>query len=434
MKRLIESKLNDWKFTSSRKPLLIHGIRQVGKTWIVKDFGKRNFEYFVYINFDMEPSYSDIFKRTKDPIKILFELSVLLGYKIIPNKTLIFFDEIQECNEALNTLKYFEESDEEYYVIGAGSYLGITLSKGSSFPVGKVELIEMYAMTFKEFLMADNEEILVDYMDEVINVEEISEPIFNKLNDCLRRYLVVGGMPEAVKSWIVSEDFEVVTNVQQNILNAYYRDFSKYPPRSIIPKIVGIWDSIVAQLSRENSKFMYSEISKGARAREYETSLDWLIAGKYLSKVSMVNNLEIPLKAYASDKHFKLYFPDVGLLRQMANYPISIIMDKTGASNNQFIGAIMENFLLQELKALGINNCYYWNKGQYEMDYIIQFKDKILPIEVKAGVNVRSASMKKVLEDKELGVRISMRNLRLDGKVLNIPFVLVSQIGVRPYK
>ena len=228
MKRFIEEKLLDWKKQKNRKPLLINGIRQVGKTWSVKNFGENYFDDFLYINFDTEPSYSDIFKRSKDPKKILFELSILSGRKIDPKNTLIFFDEIQESNNALNSLKYFCEDEEEYYIIGAGSYLGIILSKGASFPVGKVEMIELKPITYKEFLLASGQEMLVDYIESIDRVEPITEPIFNKLNIYLNEYYLVGGMPEGVKIWSETRDYRQLENVQENIINAYFRDFSPF--------------------------------------------------------------------------------------------------------------------------------------------------------------------------------------------------------------
>ncbi len=422
MKRTIEEQLMQWKNRSSRKPLLVHGIRQVGKTWILKDFGEREFENIVYINFDMEPSLKELFVRSKNPKTILFELSLLKGKKIEPSSTFIFFDEIQECNEALNALKYFDEADEAYYIAGAGSYLGITLSKGASFPVGKVEMLNMYPMTYKEFLVASGEEMLVDYMESVNELTPISEPIMDKMNQYLKKYYIVGGMPEAVKIWLESEDVHKGSQVQRNILNAYYRDFSKYPSAGMVPKIVGIWDSMVGQLSKENRKFKYSEITKNSRAREYEGALEWLVAGKYLNKVHTVKKLETPLKAYSDDARFKLYFPDTGLLREMAGYVID--MD----SNNQFMGAIAENFVLQELIAIDEKEVHYWADKQYEMDFVISNGGSIIPIEVKAGVNVRSASMKKLMERLPVGVRFSMKNLMWNGQIINIPLVMVGEM------
>ena len=428
MKRFIEEKLLDWKNRKKRKPLLINGIRQVGKTYSIKDFGENHFNSFLYINFDLEPGYSDIFKSSKDPEKILFELSILFERKIDPENTLIFLDEIQGCNEALNALKYFCEAQEEYYIIGAGSYLGITLSKGASFPVGKVELIELKPMTYKEFLMASGQNMLVEYIESIDRIKPIAEPIFSKLNNYLREYYLVGGMPEAVKTWLETKDYKQLENVQENIINAYFRDFSKYPPSLMVPKIAAIWDSIVSQLSRENRKFKYSNINKSARAREYENALEWLIAGNYLSKVPIIDKFQLPLKGYENTKHFKIYMPDTGLLRKMSDYPITSLLKIKQDENIPFKGAMAENYVLQELNATYTKAVYYWAKNNYEIDFVIQINELILPIEVKAGQNVKSKSMTKVLENLNKGVRISMRNLAFDGKLINIPLVLVSEL------
>ena len=428
MKRFIEEKLLDWKNQESRKPLLLNGIRQVGKTWSIKYFGENYFDNFLYVNFDLEPGYGDIFKRSKNPEKILFELSILFEQKIDPKTTLIFFDEIQFSNEALNSLKYFCEASEDYYIIGAGSYLGITLSRGASFPVGKVEMIELKPMTFKEFLLASGQEMLVDYIESIDRIEPISEPIFARLNDYLREYYLAGGMPEAVKIWSDTRDYKQLEKVQENIINAYFRDFSKYPPSNMVPKIVGIWDSIVSQLSRENRKFKYSEINKGARAREYENALEWLTTGNYLSKVTMVNKYELPLKGYENIKHFKVYMPDTGLLRKMSDHPVSSLLGISEDKNIPFKGALAENYVLQELNAAYTRAAYYWAKNNYEMDFVIQMDNYVLPIEVKAGQNVKSRSMAKVLESLDKGVRVSMRNLKYDGKILNVPLVLTSEL------
>ena len=428
MKRFIEEKLLDWKNRKNRKPLLINGIRQVGKTWSIKNFGENHFNDFLYVNFDLEPAYSDIFKRSKDPKKILFELSILFEKKFNPATTLIFFDEIQGSNDALNALKYFCEASDDYYIIGAGSYLGITLSQGASFPVGKIEMIELKPMTYKEFLIASGQNMLVDFIESIDKIEPISEPIFNKLNDYLREYYLVGGMPEAVKIWSKTREIKQLENIQENIINAYFRDFSKYPPSSMVPKIVAVWDSIVSQLSRENRKFKYSEIKKSARAREYENALEWLISGNYLSKVTMIDKFQLPLKGYENTTHFKVYMPDTGLLRKMSDYPISSLLEIKQDTNIQFKGALAENYVLQELNATYTKGVYYWAKNSYEMDFVIQLKDHVFPIEVKAGQNVKSKSMTKVLENLHKGVRLSMRNLTFDGKIINIPLVLTSEL------
>src|SRR6056297_1860468 len=288
MRRFVEDKLREWKESANRKPLLLNGIRQVGKTWILKDFGENNFKDLLYVNFDLEPSFCDIFKGSKDPENILMELSIFFRKSIRTQETMIIFDEIQACNDALNSLKYFAESDKEYFVAAAGSYLGIALSKGDSFPVGKVDLIDLKPMTFKEFLLAHNEDQLVSYIESINEIKPVPEPLMRRLQNYFREYYIVGGMPEAVNAWVDSKSVEVVEKVQSNILNAYFRDFSKYPPRQMIPRIIGIWNSIEGQLSRENKKFKYSEIGKSARAREYEGALDWLIAGNYLKQVNRV--------------------------------------------------------------------------------------------------------------------------------------------------
>lgn len=428
MKRFIEEKLLEWKNNESRKPLLINGIRQVGKTWSVKNFGENHFADFIYINFDRDPRFSDIFNKSKEPKKILFELSILFERKIDPETTLIFFDEIQGSNEALNSLKYFCEASENYYVIGAGSYLGITLSQGTSFPVGKVEMIELKPMTFKEFLIASAQNLFVEFIDSIESFEPVSNAIFTKLNELLLEYYLVGGMPEAVKEWVETRDIDKLENVQDNIINAYFRDFSKYPPSSMVPRIIGVWDSIVSQLARENKKFKYSEINKNARAREYENALDWLITGSYLSKVTMVDKLMLPLKGYENPTHFKVYMPDTGLLRKMSDYPVSSLLSISRNENIQFKGVIAENYVLQEINAAGKKSVYYWMKNNYEMDFIMQLNGQVFPIEVKAGRNVKSKSMIKALESLDKGIRISMKNLSHDGKIINIPLALTSEL------
>jgi len=429
MKRLIEEKLLEWKNKNARKPLLLNGIRQVGKTWSIKHFGERYFDNLIYINFDVEPKYGEIFKRSKEPDKILFELSVILEKKIDISNTLIFFDEIQESNDALNSLKYFNEDSKDYFIIGAGSYLGITLSKGASFPVGNVELLELKPMTFKEFLFAYKQDILVDYISNINSIEPITEPILEKLNNLVREYFVVGGMPEVVKAWIEVKDVNYISNIQNNIINAYFRDFSKYPPSSMVPRIIGIWDSIVSQLSRENRKFMYSGIKKSARAREYESALQWLIYGNYLIKTTMVNKYLLPLKSCENKNQFKIYMPDIGLLRKMTDYPPSLLLNFIQNDNIPFKGAIAENYVLQELAATYTEDIFYWTNGNYEIDFITQFDNTVIPIEVKAGQNIKSKSMTKVLEKLDLGIRFSTKNLAYDGKILNIPLALTSELS-----
>lgn len=428
MKRLIEENLIQWKQGKNRKPLLVTGIRQVGKTWTIREFGKQHFKEVLVINFDQEPSYADIFRKSKTPAKILQEFALLNGKSYDPRDTLLFLDEIQSCNEALNALKYFAEDDAEWHVIGAGSYLGITLSRGESFPVGKVEFLELMPMTFPEFLLAQNQEILVEWMQRLDRPDPLSEPVFEKLKVLFREYYIVGGMPEAVLSWCMNKDVTLLEKVQNNILNAYYRDFSKYPPSNIIPRILGVWNSIVNQLSKDNRKFKFSGIDKGARAREYETAMDWLLAGGYIHKVKAVFKLEIPLAGYADEAHFKIYMPDVGLLRAKAEYPASGFSMLNDAVNIPFRGAIAENMVFQQLRHAVPGTLHYWANTRFSTDFVMQVGTVIIPVEVKYGENVKSPSLTHLLEQNPsmLGIRYSMRNLSLDGRILNIPLPLAS--------
>lgn len=429
MRRLITKELNRWKIDENKKPILINGVRQVGKTWIVKNFGGNNFETMIYINFDTEPSYCDIFKKSKNPEKIIFELSLLFHHKIDIENTLFFFDEIQECNEALNSLKYFYESESGYNVIGAGSYLGITLSKGSSFPVGKVDIIEMRPMTYKEFLLANDEDMLVDYIEKYNEKISITEPIFQKMMLYFREYYIVGGMPEAVSKWVQEKNVDSIEKVQTNILNSYQRDFAKYPERRIMPKIIDVWEAVVGQLSRENKKFKYSEIKKSARAREYEEALNWLIAGNYIKKVSRVSKPLIPLKIYSDERNFKIYFADTGLLRAKAEYPASAFSEINDNQNFQFKGVLAENVVLQELECISTKSIYSLSTVNNEIDFIIQVDQKIYPVEVKYGDNIHSKSLTKFLKGNPdiIGIRYSMKNLSFDGRILNIPFPMISE-------
>jgi len=429
MRRKIENDLVKWKLNEARKPLLLNGMRQVGKTWILKDFGKKNYENVHYFNFDSEPTLCEFFKTTKDPDKLLKNLSLLRGVRI-NTEDLIIFDEIQECNEALNALKYFCESEVQYHIAGAGSYLGITLSKGASFPVGKVEIMNMYPLTYREFLEASGETMLSEYIPTITVSEGVPQPIFEKMKSLFLEFYVVGGMPEIVAEWIKTKDIERISSIQNNILNAYRSDFSKYAPREIMPKILEIWDSIISQLSRENKKFKYSEIKKSARAREYEAALNWLVSGRYFQKIAKVKIGSLPLSAHVDLSHFKIYLSDVGLLRKKADLPSSIILENT-SSNIPFKGALAENVVLQELIAEYEKNIYYWaDKSNQELDYIIQLHENVIPIEVKYGQNVKSSSLTRYLKTHpdQVGVRFSMKNLRLDGSVLNIPTFLVSEL------
>lgn len=432
MERQIMQKLLDWKMSKYRKPLILKGVRQVGKTWLLKEFAKRYYNNIAYFNFDEHPEYKQFFESTKNVDRILQNLMMASGEIIKqsnPEDTLIVFDEIQECPNALNTLKYFCENTPHYHVACAGSLLGIALSKPASFPVGKVDFLEIMPMTFNEFLMANGDGNFTDYMDNIEKIEPIPEAFFNPLYEKLKMYFVTGGMPEAVRSWVQDRDVELMQQVLSNILGAYERDFGKHPDPKNFPKISMIWKSIPSQLARENKKFIYKAVKEGARAREYEDSLQWLCDAGLTYKTYRSSNPGLPISAYDDLSAFKLYMVDVGLLRRLALLAPSAF----GEGNRLFVefkGALSENYILQSLKNQFEAMPRYWamDNPRYEVDFIIQRENDILPVEVKSERNVDSRSLKKYKEkyrDKvKLRIRFSLNNLRLDDDLLNIPLFM----------
>ena len=326
MERFIIEKLKEWKDSKYRKPLILKGARQVGKTYILKQFGEENYEGVAYFNFDHDEDLYNLFENTKDPKRILEQLAFIYGKAIMPEKTLIIFDEIQECPNALNSLKYFYEEANEYHIACAGSLLGIRLSH-TSFPVGKVEFMNMYPMTFSEFLLADNAKNLVDYMQSLEKAELIPDIFFNQLEEKLKAYFIIGGMPEAVSAWVNEKNMELVNTIQENILLSYESDFSKHTQDSEANKISLIWNSIPSQLAKENKKFLYQTIKEGARAREYEGALNWLNDANLIYKIYNVTKTDFPLKAYTDLSSFKIYMNDVGLLRKMAGLDSRIVIE-----------------------------------------------------------------------------------------------------------
>lgn len=319
MERFIMKKLIEWKNSKHRKPLILKGARQVGKTYILKQFGNENYDGIAYFNFDHDKDLYNLFESTKDPKRILEQLSFIYGKAIKPKKTLIFFDEIQECPNALNSLKYFQEEANEYHIVCAGSLLGIRLSH-TSFPVGKVEFMNMYPMSFSEFLLADNCSNLVDYMKSIKSIEKISDIFFNMLEEKLKAYFIIGGMPEVVYSWVNEKDIERVTTIQDDILKSYESDFSKHTQDNEANKISLIWNSIPSQLAKENKKFLYQTIKTGARAREYEAALNWLNDANLIYKVYNLTKPSLPLKAYNDLSCFKIYMNDVRFIKKNVKY------------------------------------------------------------------------------------------------------------------
>ncbi len=426
MRRYIKDKLIEWKNKENRKPLILKGARQVGKTYILKEFGKEEYENIAYFNFDHDEDLKNLFKNTKDPKRILEQLTFATGSVIKPEKTLIIFDEIQECPDALNSLKYFNEEANEYHIVCAGSLLGIKLSH-TSFPVGKVEYLEMYPMTFTEFLIADGCQNLVDYMNSINIIEKIPDIIFSQLNDKLKYYLIIGGMPEVVNTWISTRNIELVNEVQEQILKGYENDFGKHTEgTNIYSKISIIWESIVSQLSKENKKFLYQVAKEGARAREYEDAINWLSDANLVNKIFNITKPDFPLNAYTDLSSFKLYMLDIGLLRRKANLDSRIVIEGNKLFE-EFKGALTENYVLNMLIYLNNSNPNYYVFDRHEIDFMIQEKNKIIPIEVKSSESVNNTSLTKFnsMNDNEISIRFSTNNLDKSGKILNIPLFMV---------
>lgn len=418
-----------WQNSPRRKPLIIQGVRQCGKTWLLENFGKQYFSNMIYFNFEKNQDLSSFFENSYDPQQILLNLSAYAGQKILPNETLIIFDEIQSCPRALNSLKYFCELTPEYVIASAGSLLGISLASQVGFPVGKVDFLELTPCTFKEYLHAVDP-MLAEYTQSA-PLSPIPEAFANRLSSYLREYLTFGGMPEAMSTFIETRDIEATEKVLDNIIIAYESDFAKHIPTSDIPKLSMIWNSIPAQFARETTRFIYGEVRKGARAKDLEDALQWLINASMVNKVELVECPELPLKAHLHRKSFKLYTTDVGILRKLASLSPAVLL------NNQdifadFKGRIVENFVAQQLYAMGIKPICYWTNptGRAEVDFLIQDEDIIIPIEVKSGLNVTAKSLKTYREkySPKISVRTSMLNLKLDDSLLNLPLYLIGEM------
>lgn len=428
MERYIMKSLIKWKNSKNKKPLILEGARQVGKTYILKQFGEENYEGVAYFNFDHDEDLYNLFNQTKDPKRILEQLAFIYGKAINPKKTLIFFDEIQECPNALNSLKYFNEEANDYDIVCAGSLLGIRLSH-TSFPVGKVEFMSMYPMSFSEFLLADNCSNLVEYMNSINEIEKIPDLFFNMLTEKLKAYYIIGGMPEAVFSWVNEKDMEKVNKILDNILKSYENDFAKHTTETEANKISLIWNSVPSQLAKENKKFLYQVVKNGARAREYESALNWLNNANLIYKVYNVSKTALPLKAYTDLSCFKIYMLDVGLLRRMSNIDSRIIIEGNRLFE-EFKGAFTENYVLNALiQKYGIVPNYF-TFDRNEIDFVIQTNNKIIPIEVKSNKTTNNISLTKynLKFDNDISIRFSMNNLNKDEKILNIPLFLIEYI------
>lgn len=423
------SKLLAWKNSPYRKPLIVKGVRQVGKTWALKEFGKRYYNNTAYFNFDENKEYKQFFETTKNVERILQNLMLASGQKIEAETTLIIFDEVQDCPEVLNAMKYFCEDAPHYHVACAGSLLGITLAKPSSFPVGKVNFMQIYPMTFKEFLLANGDENLVTFLDQMDTIEPVPDAFFNPLCEKLKMYYVTGGMPESVLMWSQARDVNAMQQTLFEIITAYERDFAKHPSVSEFPKISMIWNSIPSQLARENKKFLYNVVKKGARAREYEDALQWLVAAQLVLKIYRNTRPNLPISAYDDVSAFKIYLADVGLLRRLAQLAPTAFAEGNRLFT-EFKGALTENYVLQALLPQFEVTPRYWSQTNppYEVDFLIQRENDMFPIEVKSEANTTSKSLKKFKElfpnQTKLRIRFSLNNLKLDNDMLNIPLFM----------
>ena len=415
-------KLEKWKNRKNRKPLIVRGARQVGKTWLMREFGRKNYEKCAYISMDENERMENVFRDAFDIDRILLALEIEAGFKITPEDTLIIFDEVQEVPRALKALKYFCEQAPQYHIMAAGSLLGIALHEGTSFPVGKVDFLDLYPMTFREFLLACGQERFVQLMEQ--HDYAMMGNFRTELIDYLKYYYYVGGMPEAVQEYVQEKDFRAVREVQNKLLTAYENDLSKHAPAEIVTKIRMLWNSIPTQLAKENKKFVYGLVREGARAREYEVAITWLMDVGLVYKVERVKKPDFPLRAYQDFSAFKLFVLDVGLLGAMSRLNAKVILEGDRMFE-EFKGALTEQYVLQQLIVHEENDIFYWSseKGTGELDFLIQMDDKIVPIEVKAEENLQAKSLRSFVQkyDMKYAVRTSMSDYREQGWMVNYP-------------
>lgn len=418
-------------------PLLLLGARQVGKTWLLREFGRISFSDVAYFSLDQDPDLKDFFEKTKDPKRIIDLLGLLRGRPIIPGETLLILDEIQESNSALNSLKYFCENLPELHVAASGSFLGVALSKPAAFPVGKVNFLRLFPMSFEEFLLADDGDALLGFCERASLTEPLPELVLQKLHERLQQYWLVGGMPGVVKTWVEQKNMEQVELRQAELLLSYERDFSKHAEKRMAPKLWQVWDSIPAQLAKENKKFQYSKIHSGARSKDYEDAVTWLTNAGLVHQVTKVSKPGLPLSAYEDADSFKLYMLDVGLLRAKAGLQVKPLL-QGDAFFTEFKGSLVENFFLQEFLAYHSKStqghqslAHYWaSDARAEVDFIVPLMESHIPVEVKSGNSVHAKSLRVYMERYQvpLGLRMSPLNIRLDGGILNVPLSMVHQM------
>ena len=435
MYRIAMEKLLNWKQSRHRKPLIIEGARQVGKTWLMKEFGRQAYENTVYINFDSNSRMAELFASDLNTDRLIMGLELYAGHKIDADNSLLIFDEVQEVPRALTSLKYFCENAPQYHIVCAGSLLGIALHQGTSFPVGKVDFLKLYPLSFKEFLMANGKERFAELLDK--QDFQMITSFKQTYIDALKHYYYVGGMPEAVQIFAENKDFNEVRTVQKRILAAYEQDFSKHAPNEIVPRLRMLWNSIPSQLAKENKKFIYGLIREGARAKDYETALMWLCDCGLVHKVSRINTANIPLKAYEDLKAFKLFVVDVGLLSCMVGLRQQTLLD----GNDLFVefkGALTEQYVCQQLKNVEDLNIYYYtnDRGSCEVDFVVDTGEQIIPVEVKAEVNLRAKSLKTYHEkfSPTVSIRTSMSDYKEEDWLINLPLYAIEQIDQKSEK
>ena len=430
MKRDAYQGLVSWKASERRKPLLLRGARQTGKTYLLQEFGRKEYDQVHYFNFEERPQLGQFFEKNLDPRRILSDLAIYSKSEIRPERDLIIFDEIQTSNAALNSLKYFQEKAPEYHLAAAGSLLGVKLSSPGSFPVGKVNFLDLHPLTFLEFLDALGESRYRKILEETEDLRPYAEPFHEELIDLLHQYYFVGGMPEAVKCYAEKRNPEEVRQIHREVIDSYVLDFAKHAPTSDIPKLSLIWNSLPAHLARENRKFIFRAVKKGARAREYENALGWLEDAGLIHRSCAVQKSQFPLKHYADRNCFKVYVLDIGLLGAMAQTPATAIVERYRLFE-EYKGALAENYVAQELIAcLGSRELYYWRSagGKAEIDFLIELEDHIYPLEVKSGVNPRSRSLASYASQftPQFVIRSSLLNLKQDAKTRNLPLYAIS--------
>ncbi len=429
MERFALQKLINWKNSSNRKPLIIRGARQVGKTWLMKEFGKREYKNVAYINFENSKVLQSLFNQNFDIERIITALQIE-SETLIDNNTLIILDEIQEAEGAITSLKYFYENAPQYDLISAGSLLGVSFHKKTSFPVGKVEFLDLHPLSYIEFLLANKQDSLVVLLNK--GDWQLISSFREKYINLLRQYYFVGGMPEVVNTFIQNKDFKAVREIQKQILAGYELDFSKHAPYEIVPRIRMVWNSIPAQLAKENRKFIYSVLKSGARAKDYELALAWLIDSGLANKVCRISKPGIPLKGYEDYNAFKLFINDVGLLSAMIDVDIKTLLEGNKMFT-EFKGALTEQYVLQQLKSTGDEVVYYWSaeKSKSEIDFVVQYSNSIFAVEVKAEENLQAKSLKTFYNKfPEINaIRSSMSNFRKEEWLINLPLYAIHKIG-----